>query len=72
MQSTGLAVLLAHATPPVQVQWSNIHPVEGAGRFAMAWKFDAHTEAGWKYECVFPQAVIEAGEAAPMKFVGED
>jgi hypothetical protein len=38
----------------------------------MAWKFDAQMEAGWKYERVFPQAVIEAGEAAPIKFVGED
>ena len=35
-QSTGFAVSPEQATPPAQLQWSNLQPVDGVGRFAVA------------------------------------
>ena len=39
---------------------------------AVAPKLAVQVEANWKYEYVFPQAVIEPGVAALTKFDGED
>lgn len=35
-QPTGFAVSLEQATPPAQLQWSNLQPLDGVGRFAVA------------------------------------
>jgi hypothetical protein len=46
--------------------------VAGVGRLAVAPKFEVQAEAELKSEGVLPQAVIDAGDVALTKFVGED
>ena len=72
VQSVGLDVLFEHATPSAQAQWSNAHAPPGLGRFAVAPKFAVQADDDWKYVYVLPQAVIEAGDVAPTKLVGDD
>jgi len=46
--------------------------VAGLGKLAVAPKLAVHVDADWKYEYVFPQAVIDPGDVVLAKFDGED